>query len=262
VLDPYLILILIIASFSGGLIVGAGSGTIGAIMLPVLTVFLGKNIHQSIGTSLILDCIIGGVAGFIFLRKGNVNIKSGILLAVTGVIGAVIGSQFTSFTPEGGLMLIVGLVLLVIGVNFLINGVQKNVDFIHSKTNFQWVKDNKTVSFIILGFCIGLASGFSGIGGGGFMAIILVLILGYEIHTAIGTSLIMMFFVAGAGSFGHILKGEILYDMMPFAIFAVAIGAIIGSLFANKINEDKLGRVIGVIFIIMGIAVILRIAFA
>ena len=117
------------------------------------------------------------------------------------------------------------------------------------------------MSFIILGFTVGLASGFSGLGGGGFIAIILVLIVGYEIHTAIGTSLIMMFFIAGAGSIGHIAKGEILYDCIIYVMIAAAPGALIGSLYANKINEEKLGRVIGLIFIIMGIAVIFRILF-
>ena len=257
-----MILILLLASFSGGIIVGIGSGTAGVIMLPVLTIFLGRNIHQSIGTNLLIDCIIGVVAGLVYLKKGNVNIKSGALLAFSGLIGAFLGSQFTSTVPEGGLMLIIGLILIIIGVNFVIYGIQKNIEIINSKIKFQWIKDNKTISFIIIGFIVGLASGLSGLGSGGIIAIVLVLILGYEIHTAIGTSLIMVFFVAGSGALGHILKGEILTDLVIYAVSAAAIGAVIGSLYANKIDEDKLGRLIGLIIIIMGIAVIVRIIFS
>ena len=261
-LDYNIIIILIITGFSGGIIVGIGSGTIGVLLLPILTIFIGKNIHKSIGTTLLIDGIIGAFAGLIFLKKGNINLKSGILLAITGVIGALIGSQFTSFTPEGGLMLIIGIVILLLGLNFLINGIGKNVEFIQSRLNIEWIKKNKNISFFILGLIIGIVSGFTGIGGGGFIAIVLILILGYEIHIAVGTSLLMMFFMAGAGSLGHIFKGEILYEYLVYLIFAAALGASIGSFFANKINEEKLGRVIGLVYMIMGIAVIIRILYS
>jgi uncharacterized membrane protein YfcA len=258
-MDYYLmVLILIAAGFGSGLIVGIGSGTAGGIMIPVLTVFLGRHIHDAIGTSLILDTIIGGIAGSNFLRKGNVDIKSGIVLAISGMIGALVGSRYTSQAPESLLNLIIGIGLIILGTNFIINGIRRNVEIIHSKISFKSIRKHVIISFIILGFLIGLLSGFSGIGGGGFVAIILVLVLAYNVHVAIGTSLIMLMFIAGTGSAVHIFNNEYFIDGILFAGISAGFGAVIGSSYANKINEDKLGRIIGLIIVVLGVTVILK----
>ena len=93
-IDYLTIFLLIISGFGSGLFIGLGSGTTGTIMITFLTVFMGHSIHQAIGTSLMIDCIIGGIAGLIYIKHRNVNIRPGLLLAFTGVIGAFIGSRF------------------------------------------------------------------------------------------------------------------------------------------------------------------------
>lgn len=258
-IDNYITtIILFIFGFGSGISVGIASGTSGSFLIPCLTIFIGHSIHRAIGTSLLVDCIIGGVAGLIFLKNGHVNMRSGFLLAVAGVIGAILGSRFTSSASPLGLSIFIGLFLIFIGVNFIMNGVQRNVDFVEERINFKLFKDNKTLSFIICGFIIGLASGFSGVGGGGMVALFLIFILGYDIHTAIGTSLIMMFFIAGSGAVGHFLNNEVIVDAALIAGFGAIIGAVSGSVVANKVDENKLGRLIGVIFIVLGIALFLN----
>jgi len=259
-MDYYLfVFILIISGFGSGLIVGIGSGTAGGLMIPILTVFLGRNIHSSIGTSLIIDSIIGGIAGLIFFKKGSVDIRSGVILAITGVIGALIGSRFTQSAPESGLNLFIGLGLMLLGINFLINGIGKNVEYINSKINFRKVRENKVIAFVIIGFIIGFISGFSGIGGGGLVTLILILVLCYSVHTAIGTSLIMLMFIAGAGGIVHIIQNEFYLDGILIAGVSSIFGAVIGSSYANKINEEKLGKIIGLIIVVFGFSVILKI---
>ena len=258
-IDNYITtIILFIFGFGSGISVGTASGTSGSFLIPCLTIFIGHSIHQAIGTSLLVDCIIGGVAGLIFLKNGHVDMRSGFLLAAAGVIGAILGSRFTSSASPLGLNIFIGLFLIFIGVNFIMNGAQRNVDFVEERINLKLFKDNKTFSFIICGFIIGLASGFSGMGGGGIVALFLIFVLGYDIHTAIGTSLVMMFFIAGSGAVGHFLNNEVIVSAALIAGFGAIIGAISGSVVASKVDENKLGRLIGVIFIVLGIAIFLN----
>ena len=252
-------ILLLIFGFGSGISVGTASGTSGSFLIPCLTIFIGHSIHRAIGTSLLVDCIIGGVAGLVFLKNGHVDMRSGFLLAVTGVIGAIIGSRFTASTSPLVLSIFIGLLLITIGANFIINGVQRNVDFIEDRINLKFFKDNKILSFIICGLVIGLVSGFSGGGGGGMVALFLIFILGYDIHTAIGTSLIMMFFIAGSGTVVHFLNNEVIFSAALIAGFGAIMGAVAGSVVANKVDENKLGRLIGVIFIVLGIALFFNI---
>ena len=256
------IIILIISGFGGGISVGTASGTSGAFLIPSLTVFIGYSIHQAIGTSLLVDCIIGGIAGLVFLKNNHVDLKSGMLLALSGISGALIGSNFTSGTSPVSLSIFISLFLIVIGFDFMITGVKRNVNFVEKRFNLKFFKDNKIVSMIVIGFIIGFASGLSGIGGGGMVALVLIFILGYDIHTAIGTSLIMMFFIAGSGAIGHFFHNEVLINAALIASIGAIGGALFGSTIANKVDETRLGRIVGVILVVLGIVLFLNMVFS
>ncbi len=257
-IDITIIILLIFAGFTSGLFIGICSGTAAAIMIPFLTVFLGNSIFKSIGTSLSIDSLVGLTAGLMFFKNKKVKLKSTAPIIISAVIGAVTGSFFTSKSSETGLNIYIGVVLLIFGINLMYNGVQKNVDYVKSKYSFDFFKKHKMLVFIIGGFLIGLMSGFTGFGGAAFVAIGLVFILDYNLHSAIGTSLLMMFFIAGAGAIVHIARDEFILSQASFAIPAAVVGAMFGSLFANKINEDILGRIIGFLMLFLGIAVFAR----
>jgi hypothetical protein len=260
VIDDYVnTFLLFITGLGSGIYVGIASGTAQAFMIPVLTIIIGSNIYKSIGTSLFIDCIIGLIAGLIFLRKGNVNFKPVIILAICGTISALLGTRFTTGTPEIFLKILIAIVLIVFGINLLRSGVKKNVEYIESKINFNWFKKNKTLSFVIFGSLIGFASGFTGMGSSGAVTLILIFIMGYDLHTSIGTSLLMMFFITGSGAIGHGFIGNFIFDAALIAGIGAVIGASSGSLIANRINEDKLGRLIGAILTVIGIIFIIKI---
>ena len=258
-IDDYInTFLLFITGLGSGVYVGIASGTAQAFMIPVLTIIIGSNIYRSIGTSLFIDCIIGLIAGLIFLRKGNVDFKPVFILAIFGSFAAFIGTKFTTGTPELFLKGLIAIVLIVFGLNLLINGVKKNVEYIESKINFSWFKNNKILSFVIFGTIIGFASGFTGMGSSGAVTLILIFILGYDVHTAIGTSLLMMFFITGSGAIGHGFIGNFIFDVALIAGMGAVIGAASGSLIANRIDEDKLGKLIGVILTIIGVIFIIK----
>ena len=260
VIDDYIgTLFLLLSGFGGGLYGGISSGTAIVFMIPCMTIFIGSTIYQAIGTSLIIDCIIGGVAGLIFLKKCNVDFKPVIILCIAGIIGSLIGTIFNSGASESFLTIFIAIILIIFGVNLIKNGVKKNVEYIKSKLNFSWFKNNKIISFIFFGLIIGFTSGFSGMGSSAGVTLVLIFIMGYDLHTSIGTALLMMFFIAGSAAVGHgIIYDNILYNAALIAGLGAVIGATSGSILANRINEDKLGRLIGFIILILGVSVIVK----
>lgn len=227
-------------------------------MIPFVTIILAQSVYQAIGTSLVVDCIIGGVAGIMFLLKGHVNARPVALLAISGMAASVIGSMFTRGTPESGLKLLIAVVLIGLGVALLRGGVKRNVEYVNSKVSFSWFQKQKLISLLFFGSLIGFASGFTGMGSSGAMTFVLIFIMGYDLHTSIGTSLLMMFFIAGSGAITHGLKGEIVTSVALFAGVGALIGATSGSFFANRIDEDKLGRLIGLIITLLGVSVLIE----
>jgi uncharacterized protein len=241
-----------------GVAVGIASGTAESFMIPFVTIILAQSVYQAIGTSLVVDCIIGGVAGIMFLLKGHVNARPVALLAISGMAASVVGSMFTRGTPESGLKVLIAVVLIGLGLALLRGGVKRNVEYVNSKVSFAWFQKQKLISLLFFGSIIGFASGFTGMGSSGAMTFVLIFIMGYDLHTSIGTSLLMMFFIAGSGAITHGLKGEIVTSVALFAGVGALIGATSGSFFANRIDEDKLGRSIGLIITLLGVSVLIE----
>ena len=242
-----------------GVYIGIASGTAEPFIIPLMTILLSSTIYQAIGTSLFVDCVIGLVAGLIFFKKGHVNLKPVLLLGVSGVLLAFIGSFFSQGAKESDLKFLIAIVLIMFGLVLLRGGVKRNVNYVNDKVNLTWFKNHKQVTFIVCGSLIGFASGFTGMGSSGIITIILIFVMGYDLHTSIGTSLMMMSFIGFSGTIAHgAFLNHIVLESALIAGIGAAFGAISGSFFANKINEDLLGRVIGGIITILGFVVLIE----
>jgi uncharacterized membrane protein YfcA len=113
------------------------------------------------------------------------------------------------------------------------------------------------VQSIISGSMIGMICGFIGAGGGMMMLLILTSVLGYELKTAVGTSVFIMTFTALTGAVSHFAIGGA-PDWFVFVlcvIFTLA-WARIAAVFANKATPETLNRVTGVILVMLGIVVL------
>ena len=224
-----------------------------------MTILIGSSIYQAVGTNLFVDGLIGLSAGIIFLLRGHVRLRPVVILILTGVVCAFIGSFFSTGTKESDLKFLIAIVLILFGMMLVRGGVKKNIEMVERKINLTPFRDHKTATFLVFGSIIGFASGFVGMGSSGSMTILLIFVMGYDLHTAIGTSLLMMSCIAFSGSFAHgyFLDHIVLQSAMIAGIGAV-IGGMVGSLFANRINEDLLGRVIGCIIMVLGTAVLIE----
>lgn len=256
--DQITALITFLTGCGSGVYIGIASGTAEPFIIPLMTILVSASIYQAIGTSLFVDCVIGLVAGLIFFKKGHVNLKPVAILAVTGVIFAFIGTFFSQGAREGDLKLLIAIVLIMFGIVLLRGGVKKNVDYVNDKVNIEWFRKHRQLVFLLSGSIIGFASGFTGMGSSGAMTIILIFVMGYDLHTSIGTSLMMMSFIGFTGAVAHGSLGHIVLESALIAGVGAAVGAASGSFFANKVNEDLLGRVIGGIITLLGLIVLIE----
>jgi uncharacterized membrane protein YfcA len=94
---------------------------------------------------------------------------------------------------------------------------------------------NPTLGFVLLGLVAGFASGCFGIGGGILIVPVLVLLFKIDYHVAVGTSLALIIPISLAGSATNLSLGKINWQVFWACALAGAVGAVIGSLFIQKI---------------------------
>ncbi|MGB8462617.1 MAG: sulfite exporter TauE/SafE family protein, partial [Priestia megaterium] len=107
---------IVLTMLAVGLILGfVGAGGSGFI-ISILTLLYGVSVHVALATALtamIFSSLSGAVSHY---REGNVSLKSGISVGILGALGAWIGSNLSSFIPEGELKWLTAGMLLLSGV--------------------------------------------------------------------------------------------------------------------------------------------------
>jgi uncharacterized membrane protein YfcA len=118
---------------------------------------------------------------------------------------------------------------------------------------------------LIVGFLVGLFSGFFGVGGGGLAIPLMVRFMGISIHRAVGISISFVFFAALVGTGGYIAHGWGKQNLPPYSlgyvygwawIFA-GIPSILfaqwGAKLAHKTKPLRLRRAFSIFFLIVGL---------
>jgi uncharacterized protein len=214
------------------------------ITIPLLVYVAGVPAENAVGMSLVVVGTTSLVGALLHLRHGNVALKPSLLFALTGVLGAYLGSYGTHLVSSRGLMLLFAVIMMVVGIRM-------------------WQttgKSPKTGTFsaprcLSIGFGVGLLTGFLGIGGGFLMVPALVLFAGLDSRMAAGTSLAVIVFNSATGIIGHLRFESFDWWLLAgFLTFALA-GMVLGTLLANNLAEYRLRRLFACTVLVLAIAV-------
>src|SRR5215471_15939667 len=97
-----------VAAGTAGAILGLGGGI---LLVPLLTMVFGIDLHYAMGASLVSVIATSSGAAAMYLRSGLSNIRIGLFLAMATVTGALIGAALSGVVPPRALELILGLAL-------------------------------------------------------------------------------------------------------------------------------------------------------
>lgn len=246
--------ILLITFFSG---MGAGLGTgfagmsAAAVISPMLITFLHMDPYMAVGIALASDVLASAVSAYTYYRNKNLDIRNGLIMMASVLTFTVIGSYVASLVPSKTMGSFSVFMTFLLGIKFLVRPVMT------TKEAMQGVSAKKrAIQSIVCGMVIGLICGFVGAGGGMMMLLILTTVLGYELKTAVGTSVFIMSFTALTGSVSHFIIGGAPDWLIFFlCIIFTLLWARIAAVFANKARPETLNRATGLVLVILGIAV-------
>ena len=141
---------------------------------------------------------------------------------------------------------------LLLGIKFIVKPVMTT-----KETMAATDPKKRIIQSIICGTIIGCICGFVGAGGGMMMLLILTSVLGYELKTAVGTSVFIMAFTALTGALSHFAIGGT-PDLVVLILCMVStlIFARVAAVLANKAPAKLLNQATGVILVILGAAII------
>lgn len=247
------LLICFIAGIGAGLGTGFAGMSAAAVISPMLITFLGVPAYQAVGIALASDVLASGVSAYTYGKNKNLDIKNGFVMMVTVLAFTLVGSMLASLLPSATMGAFSMVMTLMLGIKFIIKPVMTT-----KEKMLETSPKKRLIQSIICGIVIGLICGFVGAGGGMMMLLILTSVLGYELKTAVGTSVFIMAFTALTGALSHFVIDEAPdIFILVCCILSTLLFARIAALFANKAEPKVLNRVTGAILAILGIAMII-----
>ncbi|MCM1181592.1 MAG: sulfite exporter TauE/SafE family protein [Clostridium sp.] len=250
-------LVKFIICFIAGIGAGLGTGFAGmsaaAVISPILITFLDMPAYDAVGIALASDVLASAISAYTYGKNKNLDIKNGLVMMFTVLAFTLVGSFLASLVPNTTMGSFSVFMTFFLGIKFIVKPVMT------TKENMQAVDPGKRLAqSVICGIIIGLICGFIGAGGGMMMLLILTSVLGYELKTAVGTSVFIMAFTAFTGSVSHFAIGG-MPDVwcLLFCIASTLLWARIAAKLANKAAPITLNRMTGIVLAVLGAAIMI-----
>lgn len=246
----------IIICFIAGIGAGLGTGFAGmsaaAVISPMLITFLHMDAYQAIGIALASDVLASGVSAYIYGKNKNLDVKNGLVMMTFVLLFTLIASYLASLLPNTTMGAFSTFMTLLVGIKFIKKPIMTTKEQMGEVSQSKRVKQS-----IITGILIGSICGFVGAGGGMMMLFVLTSVLGYELKTAVGTSVFIMTFTALTGAISHFVIGGA-PKVLPLVICVIStfIWARVAAVIANKVSAKMMNQATGVVLCIMGVAML------
>ncbi|MDE5863755.1 MAG: sulfite exporter TauE/SafE family protein [Lachnospiraceae bacterium] len=245
-------LICFIAGIGAGLGTGFAGMSAAAVISPMLITFLHMPAYEAVGIALASDVLASAVSAYTYGKNKNLDVRNGLVMMITVLLVTLVGSWVASLVPNTTMGSFSVFMTLLLGIKFIVKPVMTTKESMNAVSG-----KKRIIQSVICGAIVGFICGFIGAGGGMMMLLILTSVLGYELKTAVGTSVFIMAFTAFTGAASHFVIGG-MPDLwcLVFCVVSTLLWARIAARFANKASAITLNRAPGVVLVVLGAAIL------
>jgi uncharacterized protein len=273
-----------------GVLIGLSLGALGGggsiLTVPALVYLLGVSPHGATATSLIIVGITSLVGTVAHLNAGRVRVRAGIVFGVLGAGGAFAGSRLSaSIHPD--ILLTAFAVLMAGAAVTMLRRRRSTAGPVPGPARETRAAGRPEVSgnvpasgpggvavrpaslltvpgpqsppvsparVVLAASAVGLVTGFFGVGGGFVVVPALVLALGFEMPTAVGTSLLVIAINSASSLLSRIGTHTAVDPGLVIAFTAAAIaGTLAGSRIASKVSPERLAGTFALLMIAVAV---------
>lgn len=246
-----ILIVCLLAGLGAGLGTGFAGMSAAAVITPMLVTFLDIPAYEAVGIALASDVLASGISAYTYGKNKNLDIKNGLIMMAAVLVFTMVGSYISSLVPNSTMGGFSVCMTFILGIKFIVKPVMTTKETMNSVSG-----KKRVIQSLVCGSLIGFICGFIGAGGGMMMLLILTSVLGYELKTAVGTSVFIMTFTALTGAVSHmVIDGLPDMTVLVLCILFTLIFAQIAAKFANKASPKTLNRVTGVVLAVLGLAI-------
>ncbi len=234
--------------------VGLGGGF---VLVPILRLFFGLAPAEAAGTSLALVVANSASGAFTYFLQKRVHVKIGLMLALGGLPGSIVGAIVAARIPALAFDWIFAGLLLLVTADIYFNRKSR----LAGRVDADDVRGIKGMSYrvaVLVGLGVGFVSSLFGVGGGVIVIPSLLYLSELPAHAIAATSHFAIFLTSPVGLATHAIQRDInLGDVIPLVAGGL-LGGPIGARLSLLISGPRLMTLVSVAMLVAAAALILR----
>lgn len=239
--------------------------------MPLLLIIYKLPPAAAAATSLVVVLLNATSGSVTYVRRGRVDIRTGLLLAAATVPGAFfIGPELAERIPERAFRIGFGTFLLVMAALLFLRPERHSAapravsrrgawrirrrfrDAGGAVTDYEF---DATLA-IVLSFAVGILSSMLGIGGGIVHVPALIHLMAFPVHVATATSQFVLAFTAAAGVAKYASEGHVVWPLAGVVGVGVIIGAQVGARLSHRLKGARILRLLVLAIIVLGVRLV------
>jgi uncharacterized protein len=229
--------------------VGTTLGLIlGTLRLPVL-VLLASSPAAGAAANVGVSAVTAATASIAHIRAGRVNWRLVAWMTPPSVVGAAVGGYTAGVLPSRVLLAMIGSALVILGFRMM-----------RRRKRPPRTERLRVNTAVVTGFVVGLLGGLIGLILGTLRLPALIGPIGETEHRAVGTNVVVGFWLGVAAVLGHLPTG-VDWSLMALGSAASIPGALAGARLTGRLSDHQLRLAIAVILVIVGATMVGQAAF-
>jgi uncharacterized membrane protein YfcA len=245
-----------LAGFLVGIVVGLTGMGGGALMTPILVIIFGIKPLAAVSSDLVAAFVMKPIGGGIHWRQRTVHTGLVKWLAAGSIPGAVGGSYLVSHL-EGNvddvLQTILGVVLLIAALSMGVRAWLRAHRAAVSNGGIAQAVPVRVIPTLFVGVIGGLVVGVTSVGSGSLMIVALMLLYpALSTRQLVGTDLVQAVPLVGAAAIGHLIWGDLQFDLTGSLLIGSLPGVVLGALISSRANDAVIRPALITVLILSG----------
>ena len=259
-MDP----LVVVFGLGVGVLVGLTGIGGGSLMTPLLILVVGTQPVVAIGTDLAYGAITKTVGGWRHYRQGTVDMRLSTWLALGSVPGSLIGVLLVERLHraygnefDGVLLVCIAGALLVVAVAILARALFMPRS-IAREVHTADLTRRRRIAAVVIGAVLGLVLGFTSLGSGALVGLVLILFFRLTPHRVVGTDVFHAAILLWAAAAAHLVAGNVDFALAGNILVGSVPAVWLGSHLSVRVPTATLRTILAIVLLGSGLGLLAK----